>query len=108
MAWGSKKPEEKPTPMAQPTVQPIAAKESLMPEKTKSVKTLTIPATSLEGIAEELKRFSRKLEDLSALAKATNPPLFKSGHAAVMAVKRASQDISFEMKKLRSLLSARE
>jgi hypothetical protein len=107
MAWG-KKPEEKPTPAPQPTVQPAAAKENPMPEKTKPAKMLTIPATSLEGIAEELKRFSRKLDDLSALAIATNPPLFKSGHAAVMAVKRASQDVSFEMKKLRSLLSAGE
>lgn len=107
MAWG-KKPEEKPTPAPQPTVQPVAAKEATMPEKTKPTKMLTIPAAGLEGIADELKRFSRKLVDLSDLAKATNPPLFKSNHAAVMAVKRASQDVSFEMKKLRALLSAGE
>lgn len=111
MVWGRRSEEklgEKAEPITQPITQPVAAKEDKMTEKMKSAKQLTISAANLEGVADELKRFSRKLEELLALVKATNPPVFKSGHAAIMAVRRASQDVSFEMKKLRTLLSTGE
>jgi len=106
MAWGNKA-EDKTTQIQVPSK--LIEQSRTAPTKEKKMtdtKQVTVSPSSLEGVTEELKRFSRKLEDLLAVTKAT--PTVKSGHPAVMAVKRASQDVSFEMKKLRSLLSEAE
>lgn len=80
-----------------------------MPESTPetNISKVAIETTrlvnSLTGVQEEVARFLRKVQEAKDFSETGS--LIKLNAPSLVSVRRASQDVSYEMKRLRTLLS---
>ena len=99
VGWGKKSEPEQ-------GLKPVhTEEEQAMPETKPSQVAIEASrlTNTLSGVQEEVARFLRKVQEAKDIA--ATGSLIKLSAPSLVSIKRASQDISYEMKRLRTLLS---